>query len=222
MTFCGFHDWAAQTLGGIGLLAGVGVETVMELGGRARWKRCAPGDVLVAEGELCTSFHALVEGSAKVWFTDRRPSVNAEAGETLGLRVAFYDGPSWVTIRAVTPALVAQVDLADLTHFMATSPALASNVSRMLSARMRHLKPCEQLDTQILKALAQAVDGTAARSGEVPLSPPINPALWATLMGVDRSDVERALVRLERHRIVRSATGGRRFVDLERLRARLS
>jgi CRP-like cAMP-binding protein len=216
-----FGEYAQRTLGCINLFGGVHVDTVMALGDKAVWHRHQPGTPLVEAGEVTTRFFALVQGTTRLRYLDGRPDVVAEAGETLGLRLAFYDGPAWATIRAVTPVLVAALERTDLLHAMAMSPALATNVGRMLATRGRHVAPRERLDTQVLKALAQAVAGVARGTGETPLPTPVDPALWATLLGVDRSDVERALTRLERHRILRKSAGGVQYVDVDRLSARL-
>jgi len=215
-----FIELAEHTLGGVNLFAGVGTDTVIALGDKAEWRRCPPGTVLMRPGEIRTTFFALVHGSTRLQYRDARRDVVAEAGETLGIRTAFFDGPAWATIRATTPALVAEIARLDLLHAMATSPALATNVARMLAARSYGVEPRERLDTQILKALARAVNGVAG-GGEAPLPAPIDPAVWATLLGVDKSDVERALARLERHRIVRHSATGVQYVDLDRLSERL-
>ena len=216
-----FAEWAQHTLGGVNLFAGVGTETVIALGNQARWRRRPPGTALVQTGDINATFFALVHGSTRLRYTDGRPDVVAEAGETLGLRMAFFGGPAWATIRATTPVLVAEIARADLLHAMALSPALSINVGRMLAARGHHLEPRERLDTQMMKALALAVEGLDDGSGEAPLPAPVEPAVWATLLGVDRSDVERALSRFERHRIVRKSATGVQYVDLARLTERL-
>lgn len=216
-----FVEYAEFTLGCINLFGGVDVETVIALGNKATWHRHPPGTPLIEMGEVTHRFFALVQGTTRLRYLDGRPDVVAEAGETLGLRLAFYDGPAWATIRATTPVLVAELQRTDLLHAMAMSPALATNVGRMLATRGRHVAPRERLDTQIMKALARAVAGVPRGSGETPLPTPVDPALWATLLGVDRSDVERALARLERHRIVRKSAGGVRYVDVDRLSERL-
>jgi CRP-like cAMP-binding protein len=216
-----FVQWAEHTLGGINLLAGVGTETVIALGNKARWERHPPGTALVRAGEATTSCFALVRGSARLRYRDGRADVVAEEGATLALRMSLSDRPAWATVRTTTPALVAEIRRVDLLDATTVSPALAVNVGRMLATRGRYMAPRECLDTQIMKALAQAVDGCGSRSGETALPAPIDPALWATLLGVDRSDVRRALSRLERHRIVRQSPAGVHYVDLDRLSARL-
>jgi CRP-like cAMP-binding protein len=216
-----FERWAEQTLGAIWLFGGMDAEAVIELGDRAQWQRHPAGTTLIRKGETRHSVLALVAGSASTRFYDGRAPVTSEAGATLGLRCAFHDGPAWIMTVAATPVLVAELSVTDLLHAMATSPALATNVGRMLVARNHHRAPREQLDTQILKALMQAVGAGPDCTGVVPLAQPIDPALWATLLGVDRSDVERALVRLERHGIVLAPERGGRCVDLARLRERL-
>jgi CRP-like cAMP-binding protein len=216
----GFMELAERTLGGVNLVAGVATDTVIALGDKAWWRRCPPGTVLMRAGEVRSSFFSLVHGSARLQYRDARRDLVAEAGETLGIQMAFFDGPAWATARTTTPALIAEIARLDLLHAMATSPALATNVGRMLAARSDGVEPREQLDTQILKALARAVDGVAD-GGEAPLPAPIDPAVWATLLGVDKSDVERALTRLKRHRIVRHSPSGVQYVDLDRLSERL-
>jgi CRP-like cAMP-binding protein len=193
----------------------------MALGNKARWHRRPPGATLVQTGEVNTTFFALVHGSTRLRYVEGRPDVVAEAGETLGLRMAFFEGPAWGTIRATTPVLVAEIRRTDLLHAMAESPALSINVGRMLAVRGHHMEPRERLDTQMMKALAQSVAARGASSGEAPLPSPVDPAVWATLLGVDKSDVERALSRLERHRIVRKSATGVQYVDLDRLTDRL-
>ena len=216
-----FGRWADHTLGAINLFAGVGTETVLKLGRKASWRRHPPGTALIRAGNVHTAFFALVHGSTRLRFHDGGADIVAEAGETLGLRMAFFDGPAWATIRATTPVLVAEIRRDDLLDAMAVSPALASNVGRMLAARGPEPAPRERLDTQIMKALAQAVDGAADAGGEARLAAPVDPAVWATLLGVDRSDVRRALARLERHGVLRRSARGVHYVDLARLSERL-
>lgn len=216
-----FFQLARRTLGAIRLFAGVGTDTLIALGENARWLRLAPGDVLIRSGERYTRLFALVEGETRLSFDDDRADILSDAGATLGLRIAFYGGPAWATVRALTPAHVAEIARDDLTAAMTRSPALAANVGRMLASRNGRTEPRERLDTQILKALHQAVGADAGRSGTAKLREPINPAVWATLLGVDRTDVERALLRLQRDLVLRTSKTGAPVVDLALLHARL-
>lgn len=221
MTDGDFFQLARRTLGSIRLLAGVGTDTVIELGDKARWRRFAPGDVLIRSGERYTRLFALVEGETRLFFDDDRADILSDAGATLGLRIAFDGGPSWATIRALTPAHVAEIARDDLIAAMTRSPALAANVGRMLASRNGRTEPRERLDAQIVKALHQLVGVDAGRSGTAELREPINPAVWATLLGVDRTDVERALIRLQRDLVLRTSKTGTPVVDLALLHARL-
>ncbi len=217
MTVREFTAWVRCTLGGVRLFSGVATDTVVELGERARWHECEPGTVLIREGQTVTSCLALVQGTTRIRYADGRRDVDSQPGVVLGLRLSFYDAPSWATVRTLAPSLVAEIRREDLLHGMAVSPALATNVARLLTTRTSHLSPRERLDTQMMRALRDAVGGAPDGRGVTALPHPIDPAVWATLLGVDRGDVERSLLRLKRHGIVRGTAKRVTHVDLERL-----
>lgn len=214
-----FDGWAETTLGGIGLFCGVDSETLLELGRRAVWRQHSAGTAVIRPGDVGTSFLALVEGAVSVRFVDERTTETTDAGAVLGLRSAFRHEPAPVHMVAVTPVRVAEIARGDLLHVMSDCPELARNVTAFLAGRGPLDQPRAQIDARIVAALSRAARPGA---GLTPLPTPVDPAVWATLLGVDKIDVDRALRRLERQGLVQRRAGGRHLVDAAALRRRLA
>ncbi len=214
-----FDGWAETTLGGIGLFCGVDSETLLQLGRRALWRQHPAGTAVIRAGDVRTSFLALIEGTVSVRFVDERTTGTSDAGAVLGLRLALRHEPSPVHMVAMTPVRVAEIARGDLLHVMCDCPELARNVAAFVAGRGPLDQPRAQIDARIVAALARAARPGA---GLMPLPAPVDTAVWATLLGVDKIDVDRALRRLERQGLVERRPGGRHLVDAAALRRRLA
>ncbi len=216
-----FETWAERTLGGVGLFRDVDTEILLRLGQVAAWRRFRPGDALLRVDDRRTSCFVLQRGLVRVRYDDGRVEELAEPGTALALRTAFRVGPSRADLTAVTEVDVAEFRRCTLLDAMTVSPALAGNVARLLSARGAAENPRRELDTRVMQALRQEAPARSRAGGWVRLGRPVAPALWATLLGVDRREVERALARLERQGVVQRRPDGRHVVERDELDRRL-
>jgi putative peptide zinc metalloprotease protein len=79
------------------------------IAGAARWKRVAPGRVIVRQGAEGRSFFVIASGRAEV-IRDRRPIGMLGTGDHFGERALLTDEPRAATVRADTAVSLVEVD----------------------------------------------------------------------------------------------------------------
>lgn len=127
------------------LLADASDEEWATLLHHTRYRRFGPGDVVVTAGALDQSLYLVLEGQLEVLAEHgRRRSRRialVDAGSVIG-ELSFFDGGARsALVRAVTPALAAELSPAEFGSLAAADPALARrllfDLGRILAQRLR-------------------------------------------------------------------------------------
>ncbi len=127
------------------LLADASDEEWATLLGHTRYRRFGPGEAVVTAGDLDRSLYLVLVGQLDV-LADRgrrghRRIASVAAGSVIG-ELAFFDGGGRsALVRAVTPAVLAELSPAGFGDLAAASPALARrllfDLGRILAQRLR-------------------------------------------------------------------------------------
>jgi len=126
------------------LLADASDEEWATLLHHTRYRRFGPGDVVVTAGALDQSLYLVLEGQLEVLAEHgRRRSRRialVDAGSVIG-ELSFFDGGARsALVRAVTPALAAELSPAEFGSLAAADPALARrllfDLGRILAQRL--------------------------------------------------------------------------------------
>ncbi len=127
------------------LLADASDEEWATLLRHTRYRRFNPGDDVVTAGELDQSLYLVLEGRLEVLAEHgrrryRRVAVVAE-GSVIG-ELSFFDGQARsALVRAMTPAMLAELSRAEFDSLAAANPALAGrllfDLGRILAQRLR-------------------------------------------------------------------------------------
>jgi CRP-like cAMP-binding protein len=127
------------------LLADATDEDWATLLGHTRYRRFGPGDTVVTAGAWEQSLYLVLEGQLEVLAdTGRRKYrkiASVGAGSVIG-ELSFFDGGARsAMVRAVTPAVLAEMSPAEFDTLAAASPALARrllfDLGRILAQRLR-------------------------------------------------------------------------------------
>jgi CRP/FNR family transcriptional regulator, cyclic AMP receptor protein len=139
-------DQRGNTLEGIGILAALGRKARAALAARCRWRRFAPGAVMIGRDDLGTDVLFLVAGAARVmdFAEDGREVIFgvAEAGAVLGEMAAIDGGARSANVVALEPCEVAFLAAVDFRRVLAEHPPVAMEVLKRLvrSLRLADLK----------------------------------------------------------------------------------
>jgi CRP/FNR family transcriptional regulator, cyclic AMP receptor protein len=110
-----------------------------------RYRRFNSGDEVVTVGEQDQSLYLVIEGQLEVLAEHGRRRYQrialVSAGSVIG-ELAFFDGgPRSALVRAVSPALLAELSPAEFDSFAAANPVLANrllfDLGRILARRLR-------------------------------------------------------------------------------------
>jgi CRP/FNR family transcriptional regulator, cyclic AMP receptor protein len=110
-----------------------------------RYRRFGPGDDVVTAGALDQSLYLVLEGQLEVLAEHGRRRLrriaSVSAGSVIG-ELSFFDGePRSALVRAVTPALAAELSRAEFDSLAAADPGLARrllfDLGRILARRLR-------------------------------------------------------------------------------------
>jgi CRP-like cAMP-binding protein len=96
----------------------------------------APGEVLLAEGELGDSLYVIVRGQVAVEQGGRRVA-ELGAGECVGELAALDWEPRSATVRALAPAELVRLERDDLMDQLGDHPELVRALAEVLAARIR-------------------------------------------------------------------------------------
>jgi len=127
------------------LLADASDEEWATLMHHTRYRRFGPGDVVVTVGALDQSLYLVLEGQLEVLAEHGRRRYRrialVDAGSVIG-ELSFFDGGARsALVRAVTPALAAELSPAEFDSLAAADPALARrllfDLGRILAQRLR-------------------------------------------------------------------------------------
>ena len=116
-----------------------------ELLKHTRYQRFGPGDTVVAAGAEEQSLYLVLEGELEVLVPHGRRGyrriASIDTGSVIG-ELSFFDGAARsALVRAVTPALLAELSPADFNTLAAANPSLARrllfDLGRILALRLR-------------------------------------------------------------------------------------
>lgn len=144
-----FFDYPNETPSAPGhveqLLADASEEEWATLLGHTRYRRFEPGDAVVTAGARDQSLYLVLEGQLEV-LADRgrrghRRLASISAGSVIG-ELSFFDGGTRsALVRAVTPAVLAELSPAEFDALAMASPDLARrllfDLGRILAQRLR-------------------------------------------------------------------------------------
>jgi len=127
------------------LLADASDEEWATLMHHTRYRRFGPGDVVVTVGALDQSLYLVLEGQLEVLAEHGRRRYRrialVDAGSVIG-ELSFFDGGARsALVRAVTPAVLAELSPAEFDSLAVADPALARrllfDLGRILAQRLR-------------------------------------------------------------------------------------
>jgi CRP/FNR family transcriptional regulator, cyclic AMP receptor protein len=127
------------------LLADASDEEWATLLSHTRYRRFGPGDDVVTAGALEQSLYLVLEGQLEVLAEHGRRRyrriASVGAGSVIG-ELSFFDGePRSALVRAVTPAVLAELSAAEFDSLAAANPPLARrllfDLGRILAGRLR-------------------------------------------------------------------------------------
>jgi len=128
------------------LLADASEEEWATLLAHTRTRRFGPGDAIVTAGAADQSLYLVLEGQLEVLATGRgrrgyRRLASVAAGSVIG-ELSFFDGGSRsALVRAVTPAVLAEMSRSEFDALATASPDLARrlllDLGRILAQRLR-------------------------------------------------------------------------------------
>jgi len=129
-----------------------------------------------------------------------------------------------VEVAAVVPTVVVRLDRRDLTPFIARHGAIKDRVLEALASNTRWQTTMiaalatRPLTERLLLRILELVDSGAAAPGEPPSTPPITQSMLASMIGVSRENVNRALSALALDGALRQVGGRYVVVDEAQLR----
>jgi CRP-like cAMP-binding protein len=129
------HDWL-DTLAEVQLFEGLSKRHLRRIAKLARIRRFAPGSVMVRAGDAGRTFYVLLDGSAKVNRTGRRP-LHLGVGAFFGEMALIDDSPRSADVVAEGDVLALTIDRPGFTKLLRAEPALAQALLRTLAARLR-------------------------------------------------------------------------------------
>ena len=135
------------------LLADASEEEWATLLKHAIYRRYGPGDPVVTAGALDQSLYLVLEGQLEVLVErgrrGHRRIASIGAGSVIG-ELSFFDGePRSALVRAVAPAVLAELSPAEFDSLAVTNPALARrllfDLGRILAQRLRAVQSTESM-----------------------------------------------------------------------------
>ncbi len=208
------------------LFRGLGSETLYHLIEDSRQRRLRAGEVICYQGDSGSTCHVITRGKVRVFLVGedgRELSVRIMgAGEILGEMALFEGLPRSATVETLEETQTLELHHDVLLHYPRKSPALALNLLRALSARLRSSTAgAEELASltvieRLMRRLQQLAEWSGMSvPGGVRIMVPMNQQELAALVGTSRESVNRALVRLRRQGKVRLDKGWIVLLDEE-------
>lgn len=210
--------------------AGLDAAVLARLAAEARERRCAAGELVLAEGEPCPGLSVVVSGRVKAFklSEDGREQVLRilGAGRTFNDVPLFDDGPNPASVAALEETTVALLPAARIHALVLERPDVAAAVIRVLAQRLRAV-------TEMVEDLA--LRGVTARVARLLLqcsrgAPPLAEGVGdhcarltqqqlAAMTGSVREVVQRSLKALEREGAIKLTRGSIRVLAPEILAA---
>ena len=192
------------TLGDAALLCGLSSEAVAEVVSRATVKRAAGGATVFREGEPATAFYLVTAGRVKLTqvAADGHEVIIRLVGAAEALAaVALFEGSTYpVTARAVSDTRLLMWSRPALDEVFRRHPAVAVNVLRMVSERLREAQDrlrelaTERVAQRIARALVRLVRQAGRRvEGGVLIDLPLSRQDVAEMTGTTLYTASRVL-----------------------------
>jgi len=222
----------AQTLGKVPLFSGLTEGELAFLLERVTSRRCAPGETLFTEGDVCDGLYVVESGAIRIFKSSpggREQVLNIEGPGGSIAELPVFDGGSYpASAAAIEDTVLLFISKADFQGLCLAHPQVALKVLRVVGARLRRLVGIiEELSfttvrhrlAAFLLRLAQKEGRSVAAGVEVVL--PANNQELAAQIGTVRELVSRNLSRLQAEGVLK--IDGRSVVirDLKSLEADL-
>jgi len=203
----------AEELGGFSFFQGLDDSALAEVSKLAQRRSYAPGEIIVLEGEPCTTVHFIVQGRVKVNKVSlegrEQVMIRLGPGDAFCLVPAFDGGPNPATVQASTEVTLLAFRKEDFLEIVRRHREVAVAVLGHLSAKLRHFVGLvEDLSLRTVEArLARLLLRLAT---EEVVHRRMTQQEMAAELGTVREVVGRALraledegiIRFDRHRIV--------------------
>jgi CRP/FNR family transcriptional regulator, cyclic AMP receptor protein len=136
------HDERVETLATAGVLRDICTQDLRRLTLLGRRRLFAPGDVLMRQDESSDCLHVLIRGRVRVERMEPQsaaPLLVAELGpcETVGEMGLLNDAPRSATVTALEETETLELDAHAVSAILAEFPEVATELLRVVSARLR-------------------------------------------------------------------------------------
>ena len=177
-------------------------------------------DMIVLEGEPAEAVYCVVSGAVKVFKTSVEGKEQIlciiRPGESFNDVAVFDGGPNPASAIAMTPVTLYGITKADMEALLREHPAIANNVIKVLSKKVRHFVSLVEdlsfrhVTSRIAKLLLEYATNHAVQDEEPQARPKLTQQEMAAMVGTAREVVGRSLkaleesgaIRMDRHRIV--------------------
>lgn len=189
----------------------------------------APGDTIFTQGTICTGLFCIDAGDIALRKTDDHGTSGivrmARAGQTIGYRALFSDGPYMATAEALTPCTVCFIPSATVRELLERSVGLAYRFLRRFSDDLRESEE-QRLHAQSLSTRARLADyllhlkdreGSVGDDGAILLELPLSRTDLAALLGTRRESIARAIRALQDSGVASFEGRSVRIPDLDAL-----
>ncbi|HOQ46306.1 MAG TPA: Crp/Fnr family transcriptional regulator [Bryobacteraceae bacterium] len=198
-----------ETFRRVPLFAGLTEEELASLARRAVEKRYSAGEVLFYEGEPCTGFFLIGQGSVKIYKTSgsgREIMLAIDTAPSSVAEVPLFDGgPYPATVSAVNDVVAYVVSKQDFHAVCLQNPNLPLKVLAVVGRRLRHLVRIVESVTfgSVRQRLASALLEFGNQAGSDVFSLPVTHEELALRLGTVREVVSRNLSRFQAEGLLR-------------------
>jgi CRP/FNR family cyclic AMP-dependent transcriptional regulator len=212
------------------LFEGMSQDELQPLAAVATTRRLVRGEFLWHPGDPANDLYVVMSGEAKSFLVDANGDEIVHLlhgpGMTFGEPGYFSaERARNVAVMAVTPAVVIRLDRRDLEPFMARHPETANRALQGLATMLRWYGgvvtalQARPLRERLLMRLLDMVDMSVPSGGTDEVTAPISQSTLASMTGVSRENVNRALASLMAEGVVRRDGSRYVLVEASRLRA---
>jgi len=213
-----------QTLAKVAIFAGLTDEELSFLAQRAVPRRCAPGEMVFVEGEVCTGLYVVERGHIRIFKSSpsgREQVLSIDGPGSSVAEVPVFDGGNYpASGAAVDQATLLLVRKEDFQALCLEHPQVALKVLRVVGARLRRLVGIiEELSFATVRhRLASFLVRQARREGRrteagIEITLPASNQELASQIGTVRELVSRNLSRFQAEGVIR--IDGRNVVILD-------
>jgi CRP/FNR family cyclic AMP-dependent transcriptional regulator len=211
------------------MFEGLTHDQLRPLAASSRTRSLTRGEALIRVGDPAEEIYVVLSGELRDWVVDADGSVVVHflhgPGMTFGEPGYFaVDRHRIVEVLATESTVVVRLARRELTPFMAQHPSTKDRVLERLASDTRwQTTMISSLATQplvdrLVLRLLELADSSPRRSSGPPVTPRISQATLASMIGVSRENVNRALATLSASGAVRREQGRYVLVEEERLR----